>query len=326
MFKNAGSLNKNKKIVKFNVKKSSFTIILIVFALLFSFFIVFICNNDFNVIAGSSYYTPASPLGTTVGSINVDYEYIEYTSEDGSYWMFDWGDGNYSDWIQVGESDTFISQTHSWDSYGIYEIRIKHRSIYMAESEWSPPLIVTITIPSDLDSDGWSNEVEEAYGKNPADPNEYPKDTDGDGIPDEDSLNGKYTGDFDDDNDGLSDTIEISLGSNPKDGNDAIGIIIEGVTYYLVDTNGNANIDILYNKQAESQITTAIENKKICLDINGDGSWDYTYYEGQVERYEGPFPWLYLIITIILIVVIIIFLLFKKGIFYLYEEEYVVEE
>jgi hypothetical protein len=324
MLKKAGSSNKNKKTIKFNSIKSASIVSLFVFILFISFLVLFSFCNEIYVIAGSSSYTPSSPSGNTTGDINVDHEYVVYTKEVGSCWMFDWGDGNYSYWIEVGVSDTFVSQTHSWNSYGVYEVRVKHRSVYMAESAWSPPLIVTITIPPDLDDDGWNNEVEEAYGKNPEDPNEYPIDTDGDGTPDEDSLDGNYMGDSNDDNDGLTDTIEESLGSNPKDGTDVINIIFKTTTYCLVDTNGDGNSDILYNSQTELQTKVLIKDGKTYLDTTGDGSWDYTY-DGTVVSYK-PFPWLYLLAAIILTVVIVIFLLFKTGILYLYEEEYVIEE
>lgn len=194
----------------------------------------------------------------------------------------------------------------------------------MTESSWSPPLIVTIAIPPDLDGDGFLNEVEESYGKDPEDPNEYPLDTDSDGTPDDNSSDGNYTGDTDDDNDGLLDTFEESLGSNPKDSNDVITLIIEETTYYLVDTNRDGNSDILFNSQIERQTKVSVENGITYLDTTGDGSWDYTY-DGTVALYE-PFPWLYVIIGIILTVIIIIFLLFKMGILFLYQEEYEVEK
>lgn len=322
MLKHLITLKKNPK---FKRLKSASFFSLVSFILLFSFFVIFFCSNDIYVIAGSSHYTPASPSGNTTGNINVDHVYIEYTSEVGSCWMFDWGDGNYSDWMEVGESDTYISQVYRWAFYGVYEVRIKHRSAYTVESNWSPPLIVNIVIPPDLDSDGWNNEVEEAYGKNPEDPNEYPLDTDGDGTPDDESSDGNYSGDYDDDDDGLSDTFEEFCGSNPKDINDVIKINIDTATYYLVDIDGDEQSDILYNSQTNSHTKVKVENGITYLDTTRDGSWDHTYDGIIVARYES-FPWLYVILGIVLTVIIIIFLLFKTGVFFLYEEEYVVEE
>ena len=258
--------------------------------------------------------------------MEVDYEYIFYTTDVGSYWMFDWGDGSYSNWIPVKSSDTFVSQTHSWKSPGIYNIRIKHNSTYIGESLWSQPLVVTIGTPSDLDNDGWNNDIEQAYGTNPQDSNDYPFDTDSDGIPDDDSSAESYTGDSDDDNDRLSDIIEELLGSDTKDNKDVISIVIGVSIYYLVDTDSDGKTNVLYNPQTEQQSNVYIEDGKICFDISGDSSWDYSYYNGAISIYKAPFPWLLLILLIILIVVIIIVLLFKMGILYLYEEESIVEK
>lgn len=316
MVENSNSLNRNKKTLRFCHILSASIIFMVALTLLFSYFVVS-CN-------GLSLYTPATPSGVTAGDINVDYEYIIYTVEVGSFWMFDWGDGNYSEWIEVSESDTYISQTYNWGSYGIYEVRVKHQGIYSVVSQWSLPLIVTISLPVDKDEDGWENEIEIAYGKDPEDPNNYPLDTDGDGTPDDNSLDEEYIGDSDDDNDGLLDEYEESIGSNSKDESDVISIIIQDQTYYIVDTNENGKHETLFNPQTELKNKVLIENGVTYLDINGDGSWDYTY-DGAVALYE-PFPWLYLILGVISAVIIVIFILFKTGILFLYEEEYIVEE
>ena len=88
----------------------------------------------------------------------------------------------------------------------------------------------------DSDSDGYTDDMELSYGTNPQEKNSFPLDTDKDGIPDDNSPDGKYIGDSDDDNDGLSDIIEIQLGSNPKNESDVAKISINGTEYYLVDT------------------------------------------------------------------------------------------
>jgi len=291
------------------------------------FSLVFYCYiNDCNV-SGSTNFIPYPPLGNNTTDINIENKYIIYTSDVGSSWMFDWGDGSYSDWIVVTDSDDYISQTHTWHTYGDYEVRIKQRNIYMTESTWSNPLIVTVAPPSDVDGDGWKNDIEIAYGKNPEDPYDFPLDTDYDGVPDEDSIDEAYLGDTDDDNDGLSDEIEKTLGSNPKKFGDIVFIVIEKNTYCLVDTNGNSKYDLLYNTLTEIKTKANNEDGVTLLDIDGDGSWDYSYDNGILKVYKESFeiPWLYVIIAIIAIVLIVIFILFKKGIIYLYEEEYTEE-
>jgi hypothetical protein len=197
----AGSLNKNKI---FNILHNRDNLLIIVFITITLLILIILSN----AASGYDSYIVSAPVGPNSGDINIDYEYKIYSSEVGSCWMFDWGDGTFSNWIEVGESDTYISQTHSWESYDEYEIRVKYRSAYLVESEWSPPLVVTIAISSDIDGDGWENDFEESYGTDPEDSEDYPLDTDGDDVPDGDSLDGLHTGDLDDDNDGLSDELE----------------------------------------------------------------------------------------------------------------------
>ena len=316
-------MNKNEKTIDFNNRITvKFFYHMFFFIFLITFF-MFIYLNSVHVASGFS-FVPNPPSGTTVGDINVEYEYKVYTIEVGSSWMFDWGDGNYSSWIKVENSKGFISQNHSWSEYGVYKVRVKYRSVYMVESPWSDPLIVNITLPSDLDGDGWINEVEIAYGKNPNDPNEYPLDTDNDGTPDNDSIDGRYTGDVDDDGDGLTDSIEESIGSNPKDNSDVETIFVENTIFYIVDTDNDNQWNILYNPGTGLKTKITNQNGVFYLDINGDGNYDYTYNNGLfVYR---PFPWLQVILAAAGIILIIIAILFKTGIIYLYEEEYIVEE
>ena len=316
-------MNKNEKTMDVNNRITvKFFYHMFFFIFLITFF-MFIYLNSVHVASGFS-FVPNPPSGTTVGDINVEYEYKVYTIEVGSSWMFDWGDGNYSSWIKVENSKGFISQNHSWSEYGVYKVRVKYRSVYMVESPWSDPLIVNITLPSDLDGDGWINEVEIAYGKNPNDPNEYPLDTDNDGTPDNDSIDGRYTGDVDDDGDGLTDSIEESIGSNPKDNSDVETVFVENTIFYIVDTDNDNQWNILYNPGTGLKTKITNQNGVFYLDINGDGNYDYTYNNGLfVYR---PFPWLQVILTAAGIILIIIAILFKTGIIYLYEEEYIVEE
>lgn len=317
--KKAGTLKKNK--ISACLK---FINIFVVFTLLSSF----VCFNHAFVIADTSSYVPASPTGNTSTDINVENEYIIFTSEAGSYWMFDWGDGGHSDWVQVGASDNSVLQSHSWSSYGVYDVTVKHKN-YMGESAWSPPRVVKVAPPTDLDRDGYSNDMEKSYGTDPNNPNDHPFDTDKDGLPDNASADGKYAGDPDIDNDGLSNQIEQMLGSNPKNASDVKPVLIGETTYYVVDTNGDDKPDKFYNPVAG--INTAMKltaDGNYLIDINGDGKFEYAYSSGLISPYEQPFeiPWLYVILGVVLIVIVIILLLFKKGILYLYQEEYIIEK
>ncbi len=306
-----------KNNVNFKERYIKFSLVIVISLVFSSCFI--------NVKAGSS-YVPYPPVGVTEGTINVEYKYIVNTIEVGSSWMFDWGDGNFSSWIVFNGSDTFVSQSHSWSDYGVYNVRVKYRSPYMVESPWSPPLIVNISETADTDNDGWKNDVEIAYGTDPENPDEYPIDTDNDGIPDENSSDGKYVGDTDDDNDGIPDILEESLGSNPKNCRDAVTLFLENNVFYVADTNNDGKLDVLYSSGTNLKTSVETKGDKTFLDINGDGSWDYIYTKGDgVIRYN-EIPWLYVVVGIILTVLLTVFILFKKGILYIYEEETIVEE
>lgn len=317
MLKNTSNLKKIRK---------RLNLVSYLLLVLSTFFLLLNCisgfNNNTNVVAGSNSYIPAPPLGNTSGYAGVDYEYVIKTMDVGSFWMFDWGDGTYSNWIKLGESETSIYQYHSWKSPGIYEIKVKHRDIYGAESSWSPPLSVNIVF--DSDGDGWSDEAELRYGTDPNSASDYPKDTDHDCTPD--------VIDSDDDNDGLSDSIEDQLGSDPKNSQDIKEIRISGVKHYLIDITKDGKSDLFYNSISGGNTTLGITKSGLYLiDFNGDYRWDYTYnpIQGTVAPYEEQksfeLSWPFVLIVIIVVVIITIFVLFKKGILYLYEE-YIVEE
>ena len=317
-------MNKKYTSLKFNYSILALVLFLLIFFMNFSFCVL---PNDKNVcVRADSQYIPTPPIGDTRGERFVEFTYIFYTSDLGSSWMFDWGDGNYSDWIKVENLIGHISQTYYWSSYGVYNVKIKHKNLFGTESAWSPPLVVTIAPPSDIDNDGWLNEIEESYGSDPKNSNDYPLDTDGDGIADDDSIDGRYKGDLDDDNDGLYDLIEEELKTNPKNRLDVIYIEIKGTDYFLLDINNDGYSDILYNLITNTQSKTSIEFGRIYFDINKDGLNDYSYFRGSIYEFGGGFPWVIAILSIILFSIIIVVLMFKTGILYLYQEEYIEEE
>jgi len=110
--------------------------------------LLLICS--FSQIASA--YVPYPPDGPDSGIINTDYEFIIHTIEVGSSWMFDWGDESNSSWIELKESDIYVSQNHSWTDAGEYGVRVKHRSIYGIDSSWSKPSIINISEESDNSS------------------------------------------------------------------------------------------------------------------------------------------------------------------------------
>jgi hypothetical protein len=90
---------------------------------------------------------PTQPEGPTAGFININYTYTSSTTDpDGEevYYMWDWGDGNISDWIGPYDSGETLEASHTWTAPGEYEIKVKAIDPCDAESDWSDPLSVVI--------------------------------------------------------------------------------------------------------------------------------------------------------------------------------------
>ena len=89
-------------------------------------------------------YIPSTPSGTTFGYVGLEYDYIIVTMNPDSYWMFDWGDGTNTSWLQLVDGQTSITQTHRWNSPGMYQLHVKFRSETVPYGIWSDALIVEI--------------------------------------------------------------------------------------------------------------------------------------------------------------------------------------
>ena len=90
---------------------------------------------------------PSRPEGPTSGTIGMAYTYTtSATDPDGDqiYYKFSWGDGSYSSWLGPYDSGDIVSASHSWSTKGNYEIRVKAKDIFGAESEWSDPLPISM--------------------------------------------------------------------------------------------------------------------------------------------------------------------------------------
>ena len=92
--------------------------------------------------------------GPTNGTTGSTYEY-KFSTEDPEgdeiYYLIDWGDGSTSDWIGPYSSGEEITESHSWDVVGEYEIVAKSKDNY-SESGWSDPFIVGIAPLIEIDS------------------------------------------------------------------------------------------------------------------------------------------------------------------------------
>jgi hypothetical protein len=89
---------------------------------------------------------PEIPGGDLILSVGVTAEYSAQTTDpddDIIRYIFDWGDGK-TDQTDFIPSGVTINLSHTWAEKGIYDIRVKARDIYGAESDWSEPLSVTV--------------------------------------------------------------------------------------------------------------------------------------------------------------------------------------
>jgi len=90
---------------------------------------------------------PTKPDGPINGKIGVKYTYNSSTidpDDDNIYYMFDWGDGTYSEWIGPKSSGENVSTAYSWDKKGIYNIRIIAKDENGVLSNWSDPLVISM--------------------------------------------------------------------------------------------------------------------------------------------------------------------------------------
>jgi len=91
---------------------------------------------------------PDAPTGESSGEPGVDYEFRGKETDDSdgdrTMYLFDWGDGTDSGWLNPGAFGGTFKATHNWTERGNYEVKIKAMDVYGRESEWSDPLSVTM--------------------------------------------------------------------------------------------------------------------------------------------------------------------------------------
>ena len=90
---------------------------------------------------------PDRPSGETSGKAGEEYIYtVSAVDPDGDdlYYLFDWGDGETSNWSVLYPSNEEASKSHIWKEQGNYSIKVKVRDACFVESEWSDPLIVSM--------------------------------------------------------------------------------------------------------------------------------------------------------------------------------------
>jgi nitroreductase len=90
----------------------------------------------------SSDHPPATPdvSGPESGNVGTRYNYTMSTTDpDGDtvfYWV-DWGDNTNSGWVGSSASGETITVSHTWSKKDTYDIKVKAKDVYGAESNWA---------------------------------------------------------------------------------------------------------------------------------------------------------------------------------------------
>lgn len=90
---------------------------------------------------------PDKPTGPDHGVINKEYSFSSKTTEpdgDQIYYMWDWADGTFSEWIGPYNSGETVQASHTWTEVGTYDVKVKAKDVYEVQSGWSDPLTVSI--------------------------------------------------------------------------------------------------------------------------------------------------------------------------------------
>jgi len=90
---------------------------------------------------------PEAPIGHTSGGIKVEHTYTAVTTDpdgDKIYYLFDWGNGKFSEWVGPYSSGQTAQASHKWSEDGEYEIRVKAKDDHGVQGEWSDPLPISM--------------------------------------------------------------------------------------------------------------------------------------------------------------------------------------
>jgi len=90
---------------------------------------------------------PDTPSGRSIGRPGKEYTYTSSTMDsdgDQVYYLWDWGDGNFSEWLGPYNSDDTCEASYTWDEKGDYEVMVMAKDVNGGESDWSDPISVSM--------------------------------------------------------------------------------------------------------------------------------------------------------------------------------------
>jgi hypothetical protein len=100
-----------------------------------------------NYIVPGAPNKPDIPSGETRGQKGIQYNYStkSYDRENEDiFYLFDWGDGTFSNWLGPYTSNISVIASHIWNLDGSYYVKVKAKDINDNQSPWSDSLIVTM--------------------------------------------------------------------------------------------------------------------------------------------------------------------------------------
>ena len=100
------------------------------------------------IFSGVSPEKPNKPFGRKIGRTNRTYLFFTSNideNDDNISYKFDWGDGNYSNWIGPLPSNEIVIANHTWKKTETYTIKVISKDSKGMLSIWSDPF--TINIP-----------------------------------------------------------------------------------------------------------------------------------------------------------------------------------
>lgn len=99
--------------------------------------------------------TPMQPLGPTIVKRGISYTYTTYSYDKDNEFirlLFDWGDGNFSNWSSFVFANTSVNFSHSWDMNSSFSIRVLAQDEQGLNSSWSAALNITVSASNENES------------------------------------------------------------------------------------------------------------------------------------------------------------------------------
>ncbi len=90
---------------------------------------------------------PQKPSGPTSGKAGEELSFTSSTTDadgDEMYYLFEWGNGEFSEWIGPMNSGQEVTASHIWISEGDFSIRVKAKDDHGVQSPWSDPLAISM--------------------------------------------------------------------------------------------------------------------------------------------------------------------------------------